>query len=116
MMKTGLGIVIVGAILAVFGCTERAYGQLAVTDLKTTALDANGKPELHVLLTGIKGPTTNLLIKTDTTTYDFLWSSKTSTADLWIAVGDWNSLTLQLTYLAGGRDTVTMAKVETKKQ
>jgi hypothetical protein len=107
---------IIAAILALFGFTGRAYGQLTMTDLKTTALDANGKPELHLLLTGIRGPTTNLRIKTDTATYDFPWSSKTSTADVWIAVGQWNSLTLQLTYAAGGRDTVTMAKVETKKQ
>ena len=107
---------ILAAILALFGCTGRAYGQLTMIDLKTTALDANGKPELHLLLTGIKGPTTSLRIKTDTATYDFTWSSKTSTEDVWIAVGQWNSLTLQLTYAAGGRDTVTMAKVETEKQ
>ena len=99
---------ILAAILALFGCTGRAYGQFTMTDLKTTALDANGKPELHLLLTGIKGPTTSLRIKTDTATYDFTWSSKTSTEDLWIAVGQWNSLTIRLTYVHGSSDSVNL--------
>jgi len=110
---------IVAAILALFGFPGRTYGQLTVTDLKTTAVDASKKPELHLLLGGIRGRTTNLRIQTDIATYNIPWSWKASTADVWIAVGQWNSLTLQLTYADGSRDTVMMralTKNESKKQ
>ena len=109
-MKT----LIVAAIIALFGFAERAYGQLTVTDLNTTAVDAGGKPELHLLLGGIRGLTTNLRIQTDTATYDMPCSWKASTADVWIAVGPWNCLTLQLTYADGIRDIVTMAAARMK--
>jgi hypothetical protein len=54
------------SMLTLFAFAGQAYGQLAVTDLKTAELDADGKPELHLLLTGIRGPTTNLRFQTDT--------------------------------------------------
>jgi hypothetical protein len=95
-------------MLALFGFVGRAYGQLKVADLKTTALDASGKPELHLLLAGIRGATRNLRVQTDTATYDIPWSWKAPTADLWLAVGQWRSLMLQVTYADGSRDTVTM--------
>ena len=96
------------SVLTLAAFSGPAYGQLAVTDLKTTALDAAGKPELHVLLTGIRGPTRNLRVQTDTATLDFPWSWKASTADLWIAVGKWNSLVFQVTYADGSRDSATL--------
>ena len=107
------------SFLTLFTFVGHAYGQLAVTDLKTTALDANGKPELHVLLTGIRGPTRNLRVQTDTATLDFPWSWKASTADLWIAVGQWNSLMFLVTYADGSRDSVTfspLTKAEINKR
>jgi hypothetical protein len=102
------------SILTLFAFAGQAYGQLTVTDLKTPMADASGNPELHLLLRGIRGPTTNLRIQTDTAMYDIPWSWKASAADVWIAVGPWNCLTLQLTYADGSRDIVTMAAAKMK--
>jgi hypothetical protein len=71
-------------ILALFGFAGRAHGQLTVTHLRTTAVDANGNPELHLLLGGIRGVTRNLRIQTDIATYEIPWSWKASTSDVWI--------------------------------
>jgi hypothetical protein len=115
MKKLSLAI----SVLTLFTFGGQAYSQLRVTDLKTTALDAKGKPELHVLLTGIRGPTKNLRVQTDTATLDFPWSWKASTADLWIAVGQWKILMFQVTYADGSHDSVIfrpLTKVEIKKK
>lgn len=96
-------------MLIAFGLAGRAYGELRVAILKTTALDASGNPELHLLFCGIPMQTTRLLVRSDASAVqEILWSWKNGTADLWLAIGEWETLTLQIVYADNSRDTVTI--------
>jgi hypothetical protein len=95
-------------LLMLFGFAGQAYGQLKVTDLKTTARDATGKPELHLLFSNIKGPTKTLRVLTDTKFYEIPWSTKATKADIWLAVGQSSKLLLQVIYVDGSQEIVRM--------
>jgi len=99
------------AVLLVFTFVGLARGELQVTNLGTTALDAKGKPELHLRLTGIKAPTKRLRIQTDQAVYDIPWGWKDSSAEVWIAVGEWKKLVLQLTYVDGTVASVALSSL-----
>ena len=91
-----------------FALSCEAQSGFSVTLLKTSELDSNHHPELHLLLTGLRGPTKNLRVQTDSITWDFPWSWKTQTADIWLSVGEWKTLTLELTYVDGDRASATL--------
>jgi hypothetical protein len=111
-MKLCVGVL----MLIVFALAVPAYAELKVTVLETTALDAAGNRELHLLLCGIPMLTTALRVQNYKTVEEIPWSWKSSTADLWLAIGKWETLILQILYTDNSRDTVTIkasAKVET---
>src|ERR1051325_1035797 len=89
-------------------CEAAAPRQFSAVELKASARDARGFPEVHLLLTGIKGPTKNIRVQTETATFDIPWSWEQDKADIWLSVGQWKTLTLQLTYPDGSRDVTTI--------
>ena len=100
------------SILIMSGLARPAYGDLQVAVLETTALDALGNPELHLLLCGIPMPTTRLRVQSNREVHDIPWSWKNSTADLWLAIGKWQTLIVQLVYADNSRDTVKIRASE----
>ena len=96
------------SILIVIVLVGRADGELKIYALETTNVDAIGNPELHLLLCGIKMPTMSLRVQTDTIAHDIPWSWKDSTADLWLSIGRWRILIVQVKYANNTSDTATI--------
>ena len=95
-------------LLMLFGFVEQVYGQLQVTDLKTTARDATGKPELHLLFSNIKGPTKTLRVLTDKAFYEIPWPTKATKTEVWLAVGESSKFVFEVIYADGSREIVRM--------